>query len=88
MSEALDVVEKLNIELFEKGHEDGFLFDYLSDGFVESIEFCKNRIWDSDSDEREWLDLYEEYETLEGFVRKKIKVMSAELALIAEDMGE
>lgn len=88
MSEALDVVEKLNIELFEKGYEDGFLFDYLSDGFVEVIEFCQNRIWDSDSDEREWLELYEDYETLEGFVRKKIKVMSAELALIAEDLGE
>ena len=89
MSEVSDVVEKLNIKLFDNGYEDGTLeFTYTSNGSVDSIEFAGIRLWDSESDEREWLEVYEEYETLEGFILRKFRELSIDLTLMSNTLGE
>ena len=89
MSEALDLVEKLNIKLYDNGYEESLLeFTYTSDGSVESIEFAGIRLWDSNSEEREWLEVYEEYETLEGFILRKFRELSVDLTLMSNNLGE
>lgn len=89
MSEALDLVEKLNIKLYDNGYEESLLeFTYTSDGSVESIEFAGIRLWDSNSEEREWLEVYEEYETLEGFILRKFRELSVDLTLMSNTLGE
>lgn len=89
MSEALDVVEKLNIKLYDNGYEDGLLqFSYASNGSIELIEFSGIHLWDSESDEREWLEVYEDYETLEGFILRKFRELSVDLTLMTNTLGE
>lgn len=88
MSESLDLVEKLNIKLYDSGYEEGLLeFTYTSNGSVESIEFTGIRLWDSESDGREWLEVHEEYEALEGFILRKFRELSVELTLISILIG-
>lgn len=89
MSEALDVVEKLNTKLCDNGYEDGMLqFSYASNGYIELIEFSGIHLWDSESSEREWLEVYEEYETLEGFILRKFRELSVDLTLMSNTLGE
>lgn len=88
MSEALDVVEKLNTELSKMYDEDGTIgFSYASNGFQEVIQFCDIIIWDSDSEEREWLKLHSEYEVLETFIRKQVKSLTNRLVNVAGKLG-
>ena len=89
MSEALDLVEKLNIKLYDSGYDDGMLeFSYRSNGSIELIEFSGILLWDSESDEREWLEVHEEYEAFEGFILRKFRELSVDLTLISILLGE
>lgn len=89
MSEALDVVDKLNIKLYDSGFEcDISPFTYSSNGHIELIDFSGFRLWDSELDEREWLEVYEDYETLEGFILRKFRELSVDLTLMSNTLGE
>lgn len=74
---ALEVVEILNEELCEKipNNQTDFFF-YFSSGYCEAILFNNDEsLWDSDNDEREWIEGEDnhssQYEDLLLFVKKK-----------------
>lgn len=55
MSEALEVVETLNGIIFDRyGDQERSLFTYITDGYVEAIEFDGCVIWCSEADGREY----------------------------------
>jgi len=85
-----EIVEELNIEIFEKLGEKihgnyPFEFMYFTNGIFEIIEFLGMQIWNSDNDEREYINVNtpaEDYEPLEDFLRReatKICKMISEL---------
>lgn len=70
------IVYALNLELLDyisdnERYEHGIYFEYLTDGFVEVIELCKNQIWCSEDDSRIYDDEKDEYEPLEDYLRKQ-----------------
>jgi len=69
----INLVEKLNIQLFEQGWEGGeYEFTYLNNGYIEAVEFNETLLWNSDTDEREWDDEKDEYKlTVQEYVIKK-----------------
>jgi hypothetical protein len=74
--EILEVIEKLNIELFEKTGEDELDFSYMTNGFFEVIKFNNYVLWSSENDTRQWLERNETnlksgYEPLEPFLRRE-----------------
>lgn len=73
----LGVTEDLNHKLFnymgEKFQsENGWIFEYSSDGFSESISFNGTNIWCSENEEREWIEENNDYENLEQFIMNKL----------------
>jgi hypothetical protein len=76
----LEVVTEINYKISDKQYKDNpvyynnnyvFLLEYLTDGFVEVIKFEKFVLWDSENDERDWLD-NDNKEPLLPFIKKKL----------------
>jgi len=85
-----EIVEELNIEIFEKLGEKihgdyPFEFMYVTNGMAEGVEFLGITIWNSEDDGREYINENtpaEDYEPLEDFLRReatKICKMISEL---------
>jgi hypothetical protein len=89
MTEAYDVVEKLNTELYQRSSNNDAqcVFRYISSGYEQLIEFYGITVWSSECDEREWLELYDDYETIETFVRRQVKLIGKTLSVITEYIG-
>jgi len=83
IKEIIDIIEKLNAEIYEKVGEDLFNeFPYINlslvtDGYAECVDFLGMTLWNSDNDEREYVGegVFEDYEPLEGFIRKQVDVL-------------
>jgi len=77
--EALECIEVLNAEIGEMvSHEDIHLFylEFKTDGYCSLIEFMGYPIWNSEDDEREWINDDTEQEPLEGYIRKRINAVA------------
>ncbi len=67
IEEALKAVEKLNREIPDS-------FELHTDGYSIVIMFISNfQLWCSDDDEREFNENKNEYEPLEGYLRKEVQ---------------
>ena len=75
----LDTIFVLNQEIFDKLPESDYealypdLLTFVSDGNGDIIKFLSITIWSSSMDERKFLVTEEDYEPLEGFLRRKIE---------------
>jgi len=70
IQEAINLIEKLNNEYYEKTQDEDFLpFSFKTNGFECCIKFLDFYIWNSVDDERDRND-EEEYEPFENFIRR------------------
>jgi saccharopine dehydrogenase-like NADP-dependent oxidoreductase len=78
LEECMEAVEKINEEMVEQTDDDGEECYWLAlifaahDKFL--IKFSDDILWDSLNDSREYIDdgKWEEYETIETFLRREI----------------
>lgn len=75
LNEAIEVVEKLNQEVYDYFENYGLTYSLLelkTDGFSIIINFMgQHRLWFSEEDEREFDDEINEYEPLEQYLRRE-----------------
>ena len=72
MSEFLEAVDDLNQELYEKVGEIGAEFSYTTNGYCDIINFGEIMIWNSEMDEREWIEEKDDYEPLKPFLKRML----------------
>lgn len=78
MNEALKLVNDLNEEVFSEGkyEDEPHLFSYCSDGFTDIIMCADVCIWNSEDDDRLYIDEEaDEYEPLRDYVIRESKNM-------------
>lgn len=70
----VEVVETLNEIMFENNPKllDSFsdVFEYSTTGFWDCIKFGNNIIWDSEHDDREWIEELNDYEPFLPFIQR------------------
>ena len=75
----LDTILILNQEIFdqldESEHEELYpdLFTLTSDGNCDIVRFMSVVVWSSEYDDRAFIQSIEDYESLNEFLRKKVK---------------
>ena len=83
--EAVRIVDDINEELWESASDiDLYLNINYSNGRT-IVEFFGIRLWDSDNDDRDYIDEdCNEYENLENYVRKEFNKISTRLPTLKE----
>ena len=75
MNEFLEAVNDLNQEIYERFGDDYHYerqFNYTTDGFVDIVNFGEIMIWNSELDEREWIEEKNDYEPLKPFLKRML----------------
>jgi len=68
----LEIINDLNQELYEKVGEIGRDFSYSTNGYVDIVNFGEIMIWNSEMDEREWIEDKNDYEPLKPFLKRML----------------
>jgi len=72
MKNYLEIINDLNNELTEKNPNNiDFCFNYSTDTFVHTISFENVILWDSETDDRKWLEKPKRHESLLNYIRKE-----------------
>jgi len=66
----LKAVNNLNEELYERSGETEATFIYWTNGFVDCIKFGELWLWDSENDDRDWIEDKNDYEPFEPFIKR------------------
>ncbi len=67
-------VNSIEQDVFEQTGVDYFNISVLSNGFYQQVSFVGIELWNSDDDMREYVDEDEEqYEPIEGFLRRTLR---------------
>lgn len=68
----IKIIEELNAELYDRFGEVefGFEFEYSTNGYIDIISFNSAPLWNSELDDREWIEEKNEYEPFEPYIRK------------------
>ncbi len=66
----IKLVSELNAELYERFGETEANFSYSTNGYVECILFGEAMIWNSEMDDREWIEEKNDYEPFEPFIKR------------------
>ena len=76
-----DIINELNTTLFELGItvEGECEFEYSWNGYREQITFLGCTIWNSDSDNRVWIEKTNDYEPLKPFLIGEAKWLISKL---------
>jgi len=79
-----DLVEDINFKMYEIFGEDSYLYELSIETNSTSsiIKYLGFVIWSSEDDEREYLEDKDEYEDLEIFLHKQIKMVNEKITLI------
>jgi len=74
ISEIIIIIGEFNFKIFSKD-EDGYekAFSYSTDGTIDTISLYGKEFWNSEFDDREWIEEINDYEPLEPFLLKKLK---------------
>jgi hypothetical protein len=81
--EIIELVDKLQWEIYDTTNEEQYLFITVSFSNGNClIEFLGLLIWYSDDDMREYDDDLDEYEPLEGYLRREINKEMEKLSKI------
>ena len=68
----LEVVRDLNNEMYERhGADFSMRFSLVTDGDIELITFEHVTLWNNDDDDREFIEVENEYSDLTTHIRKK-----------------
>jgi hypothetical protein len=67
----IQVVNELNITLFEANHHLDAVFELKSNGFEHSISFAGMLLWNSEHEERQFLEETQQYEPMIPFLIRK-----------------
>ena len=65
-----ELVRELNTELYERFGEIEKGFEYSTNGFIYSISFDGVLLWNSEMDEREWIEGNNDYEPFVPFIKR------------------
>lgn len=69
----IDIINKLNCEIYEETQDESIYLDYSTNGFADLIDFCGIQIWSSEDDPRDYINENSEIkENLEDYLRKAI----------------
>lgn len=66
----IEVANDLNQELYEKHGETEDKFYYSTDGYVDIFGFGDNMLWNSENDNREFIEDKNEYEDFKPYITK------------------
>lgn len=75
MNEFLEAIDDLNQEIYEKFGDNYHYerqFNYTTDGYVDIVNFGEIMIWNSEMDEREWIEEKNDYEPLKPFLKRML----------------
>ena len=86
MSEYLQIIDELNQELYEKLGETDWEFSYSTNGYVHIIKFGEIVIWNSEDDEREWIEEKNDYEPMKPFLKRILAQGVYELKKIVDNL--
>ena len=67
----VEIVNELNMILYEQFDEIEFIFEYHTNGFEDIITLAGIDIWDSEHDYREWNEEANDYEPFLPFIKKE-----------------
>lgn len=65
-----EIVTELNIELYEKFGEVETGFVYSTSGFEDCISFGGVTLWNSEMDDREWIEEENNYEPFIPYIKR------------------
>lgn len=74
MEERLDYIEivrELNVELYEIHNEEYQSFSYMSNGYYDAVYFEEHVLWDSENDNREFIEETNDYEPFLPFIKRE-----------------
>lgn len=77
----LNIVQELNQLIFDQSEKlaEVYCFIYHTNGYLHSITFNEEIIWNSENDEREYIELIDEYEDLLPFIKRQFANMINDL---------
>lgn len=81
-----EAVNNIEADIFEStGGVEYFNICLRTNGFIQIVEFCRIRLWDSEEDERAYLDENDENkrEPIEDCLRRRLKEELAKLKTIS-----
>jgi hypothetical protein len=78
----VEVVQSLNIELYEKLKDESVYFGYTTNGYYHGITLNETIIWSSEMDERKFDEKNDCYEPLEGFLKQEFNKIADKLISI------
>ncbi len=82
----LEIINELNQELYEKVGEIGRDFSYSTNGYVDIVNFGEIMIWNSEMDEREWIEEKNDYEPMKPFLKRILAQEVYELEKIVDNL--
>jgi len=74
-----EIVRELNISLYEQHYETEVGFEYCTNGFMSSISIGGFNIWNSEDDDREWIEEENDYEPFLPFIKNKFNELTDKL---------
>lgn len=78
----IEIVRELNTELYERFGEVEKGFEYSTTGFVDTISFDGVLLWNSEMDDREFIEEKNDYEPFEPYIRRVFNDYIQGLALL------
>jgi len=87
MVDYLEIINELNEELCEKVNNEierlsSRDFNYSTNGYIDIINFGEIMIWNSEMDEREWIEDKNDYEPFKPFIKRMYNEEIEKLQLI------
>lgn len=80
ISQIEDIVYDINEQMIKQEHYDYGVFFGLElkcNGYNTLVSYLDVPIWFSDEDEREWIEEKNDYEPLDGFLKKKVNEINS-----------
>ena len=65
-----EIINELNEELYDKAGETDRDFSYSTNGYIDIISFGEIQIWNSEIDDREWIEEKNDYEPFKPFIKR------------------
>lgn len=67
----IEIVIELNAELYERYGETERIFSYTTNGFYDIISFDEIMLWNSEDDDRHFIEEIDDYEPFIPFIMRK-----------------
>lgn len=83
----IDVIDDLNEELFHKVGEEEISFSIGTNGACHFVEFGSILLWNSEDDERIFIEENNEYEPMNLFLKRQLIKYSSHLNSIAHKLS-